>query len=480
MAGLCLRTLGHTPPPSNVGQAMWDRSFSELRSVLRGRVDRVVPWEVQRVVESYKVHRLRLRYEAAARSLAYDGLCTPRDAKVAAFVKAEKLSGYKVHKPRVIMGRDPRYNLELATYLKPLEHELYPRLRGWGRSFFTHTRIIGKGLSGRQRAALIERKFHSQPGLVAFEVDCKSFESHLDVRQLQREHGVYTALCPSRRLAQLLSWQLDFDGRFSSGVKYHARGVRASGDFNTGLGNTLIMCALGLAVARDLRLPFDILADGDNAVFFVRGVDLPRWSERLPQVFLEMGHEAEVGATAYTVEEVVFGQSKPVLLSDGWMMVRDPLKVISHACCSHVHFSEMKGGLSVLKAVGFCEAHLGSGVPVLQEFAHCILRATRHVRFSRAELPDLRLQAVLEAEDTRVERKRQYISPATRVSFEKAWGIDTSTQLELEGYFRRCSPQFPKGWGSVPLDTTFFGVADPWDLPLGRVEAEWMTHTSLR
>jgi len=478
MAGLCLRTLGLCPPASNAGGLAWTRSFSELRAVLRGRIPEVVPWELGRVVESYRVRRLRTRYEEAHRSLLDDGFSTPRDARVSAFVKAEKLSGYKVHKPRVIMGRSPRYNLELASYLKPLEHVLYPALRGWGRGFLTHTRLIGKGLNGRQRASLIRRKFESQPGLVAFEVDCKSFESHLSKHQLQLEHGVYNSLVRDPRLAQLLSWQLEFDGHFSSGVKYHASGVRASGDFNTGLGNTLIMVALGLAVARDLGLKFDLLADGDNAVFFVRGVDLPLWHARLPEVFLEMGHEAEVGGVAYCVEEVVFGQSKPVQLSDGWRMVRDPLKVMSHACCSHVHFSEMRGGLSVLKAVGFCEATLGAGVPVLQEFAHAILRATRGARFSRAELPELRLQSVLESQDTRVQRKRLPISDATRVSFYKAWGVDVGEQHRLEKYFSEVTIHWPKGWDDVPLDRTFSGVMDPWGLPLGRVEAEWMTHSS--
>jgi hypothetical protein len=87
-----------------------------------------------------------------------DGFATSKDARVKAFVKGEKWAKYKVFKPRVIMGRDPRYNLELATYLRPIEHAFYAQFRGWGRQFYTRTRLVGKGLNPCQRALLIKRR----------------------------------------------------------------------------------------------------------------------------------------------------------------------------------------------------------------------------------------------------------------------------------------------------------------------------------
>jgi hypothetical protein len=243
--GLQLRTLGLNPAPDAQGSLDFKTAALELVRVLKSRVETPEAWSYKQVISSYRVSRLRARYEAAEASILLDGPPTRLDAKVSAFVKGEKLSNYKVDKPRIIMGRDPRYNLELATFLKPLEHAVYAAFRGW-RRMYTRTRLIGKGLSGEQRASLLRRKMLSHPEMVCFEVDCKSFESHLVLEMLREEHGIYSALMPNDRLKELLSWQEQFSGRFRSGVKFRAKGVRASGDFNTGLGNTLIMCCLVL------------------------------------------------------------------------------------------------------------------------------------------------------------------------------------------------------------------------------------------
>jgi hypothetical protein len=100
--------------------------------------------ELSDAVEAYRGNtRLYVRYTEAYKSLMADGMCTPADAVVTAFVKGEKLANYKIYKPRVIMGRSPRYNLELSAFLRPIEHALYSSLRGWGKQFYTHTRLIG-------------------------------------------------------------------------------------------------------------------------------------------------------------------------------------------------------------------------------------------------------------------------------------------------------------------------------------------------
>lgn len=448
VAGLLARTMGPTPDPTDCGIAAFRRAAATLRRVLKGRAVSPETWDFERVVASYKVKRLRVRYEAAKVSLERDGLCTRRDSRVKAFVKGEKVKAEKLHKPRVIMGRDPRYCLELASYLKPLEHVVYPAMRGWGNKFLTHTRLVGKGLDARKRAALIRRKFNSEPGLVAFEVDCKSFESHLRVEHLEEEHKVYASLNPSPRLSKLLGWQKKFDGKGTGGVKFHLEGVRASGDFNTGLGNTLVMCCLVLASAAALGHRFDFLADGDNAIMFVRERDLPSWRQRLPELFLSMGHELEVENTAYELEEVSFGQSKPLLVGGTWTMVRDPRKVLSQAMCGYKHFADMRGGVDVLRSIGYCEAVLGRGVPVLQEFAQSILRVTSGAKLSRgAELDNFEYAGLLDDPDWSRTNTLE-ITSETRIAFEKSWGISVEEQITWE----KCLSagfELPTGWSDV-------------------------------
>jgi len=175
--GLRLRTMRAFEPATADGLAWFSRLARRVGRLAYARIGALESMPVNDVVASYKQARLRVRYETAALSLLEDGPATPRDAVVKAFVKGEKLVRHKVNKPRVIMGRDPRYNLELATYLKPLEHVLYGQLRGFGK-MFTRTRLIGKGLNGPERARMIRKKLYSRQGLVAVEIDGVSFESH--------------------------------------------------------------------------------------------------------------------------------------------------------------------------------------------------------------------------------------------------------------------------------------------------------------
>lgn len=447
VAGLLARTMSSTPGITPQGVLMYRRATTEVIRVLRGRVGAVQQWSFDQVVASYVEKRLRVRYEEAHRSLLADGLCVRDDARVKAFVKGEKLARYKVHKPRVIMGRSPRYNLELASYLKPIEHAVYPQLRGWGKKFFTHTRLIGKGLNQKERAALIRKKLSSFPGLVCFEIDGKSFESHFTREVLRDEHRVYTTLLKDRRLRKLLRWQEEFDGS-GCGVRFHVDAVRASGDFNTGLGNTLVMCCLVLASAYAVGKRFDFLADGDNAIIFVRDRDVSLWREELPVQFRLMGFEVQMENPVSELAMVPFGQSKPCCVVDGWTMVRDPFKVLSHAACGYRHYGEIRGGLRVLKSVAYCEAVLNAGVPVLQEYAHALLAATRHVAFSKASMEDYQYQQILSKGVNWELAVKKPITASARSSFWLAWGVSVEEQLRMERVLARgfCPPSEWPAW----------------------------------
>jgi len=444
--GLELRTLGKTEKPTGSGIKAFERSMREITSVMVGRSGGAVPESsLAEVVESYKSNRrLYARYTEAFDSLMADGFATPKDAKVKAFVKGEKLSNYKVYKPRVIMGRNPRYNLELASYLRPIEHAFYAQFRGWGRSFYTHTRLVGKGLNPCQRALLIKRKMESRAGMVAMEIDGKSFESHFSVPILKAEHGVYKSLNRSRRLAQLLAWQIAFDGR-GGDVRFHAVGVRASGDYNTGLGNTIVMCGLVLMVARFLKTKFDFLADGDNAIIFVHRDDVKAWTDSINPICIQAGFEMTLEQPVHNLVEVPFGQSKPLHVEGlGWTMVRNPMKVLSHAGCGYQHYKDLVGGVRVLKSVAYCEAVLSQGIPVLSVFAARLLELTRRATFSRAELNDYEYKAVLAKGIVWENAKRREIALSTRLGFETSWGISVERQLEMERQLKL--PKLPSGW----------------------------------
>jgi len=388
--------------------------------------------EISEVVESYS-GRLRLRYEEAARSIREDGPCTVKDARISAFVKAEKYNALaKTRKPRMIWGRKPRYNLELASFLKPIEQAIYRLLRTPKRSGVPPTRIVAKGLNGPARASLIRRKMSSISDCVVFEVDMTAFEAHHDLRVLRMEHAVYLRMNPDQRLRQLLSWQLCNRGVTQNGIRFRREGGRASGDFNTGLGNSLAMTAMCIAAVDQIRPAYawDLLADGDNCLFFVTRADLHLFTAHLPGVFRAFGHEAKVEAPVSVVEQVTFGQSRPVETSIGWTMVRDPYKTLSGAACSHKHYGELKGGLKVLKSVAQCELILNRGVPILSVYAGRLLDALSQVGFAKKFDPDeLRYRVALQGWHI---RKTVAITDCARRSFSTAWGVTPAEQVRIE------------------------------------------------
>jgi len=262
--------------------------------------------------------RLRSRYLAAWQSLEESPLCR-EDFKLSPFLKAEKLNPNKVHKPRMIMPRTPRYNLVLASYLKNFEHELYRRWKGPSGK-----RIVAKGMNPVQRAKIIEEKFLSIPDCVVVEVDGAQFEAHQTRDLLKEEHSVYLSKFPNLRW--MLEAQLTLEGRTSEHIKFSRPGCRASGDFNTGLGTTICMTVPVMSTMRILGIrEYDLLSDGDNCLLFLHQRDLPTlMSKFYDQMVRSAGLECTIENPVYVMEQITFGQSPlcGMALVTGWCVIR--------------------------------------------------------------------------------------------------------------------------------------------------------------
>nr|ALM62232.1 RNA-dependent RNA polymerase [Soybean leaf-associated ssRNA virus 1] len=434
LAALKLRTLGPTPPDP----AIWpDDVLSEFKGLrVLVKVLNVDKWDIWRTARSYD-GRLRRRYLEAAHSLETDGWIDRRDYKLSAFLKSEKHNPRaKIGKPRMIFPRSPRYNLVLASYLKPLEHALWKSWRfGLGVS---PTRVSAKGLNSAARAELISAKMRGIGDCVVFEVDGKAFEAHVSARQLGLESSVYkAAFRGDAELASLLKVQRVLKGRTSAGVRFERSGGRASGDFNTGMGNTILMgCFVSVALRRfafeNPGVRCTLLADGDNALVFVSS----RWADRLRSSFANRissicGHEMTVEDPTDVLEKVVFGQSQPIVTSDGLKMVRDFRKVLAGAFCGHRHYFDRTFAPRLMYEVALAELSLARGVPVLEPYFRSCVQALEG--FKRLRDPSLFLEGhLLGVNVEHVKRPFEAISIDTRVSFESAFGVGVQEQLDLE------------------------------------------------
>lgn len=463
---LVMRTLGPTPayPANNYAR----RIYRDFRRLVR-RAE-LVPWTEEKVVESYS-GRLAIRYEQARISLVEDGTLSSADKTLKSFVKAEKFNPLlKASKPRLINARSPRFNLRLATWLKPLEHCFWRALKSRCRGV-RKTRVVGKGLNGKRRAKLIADKMEAVGhGCTVFEVDGIAFEAHVTLDEIQFEHGVYlAAYSDDPELAATLKCQQKLKGVTSCGIKYERPGCRASGDFNTGLGNTLVMlgsvfAAMDLLKDRGFSAKWDVLADGDNCLVFVerRGAD-ELYREFAPAVSAVSGQELTVEKPVQLLEEVVFGQSHPVFNGREYVMVRDVFKTLSYAFSGYRHYRDYaRHGVRVLKAIAECETALAIGVPVLQAYFSGALRKLQHV-------PDLtdptqflearHIEAYRSLGGTDIHKVLEQVRPISddaRISFSKAFGIDVGAQLELEESLVR-GISFPHEEGFLAKVWTRFG-----------------------
>jgi len=378
--------------------------------------------------------KLRERYLKAEESLLSEGPVARHDTRLSAFLKAEKFNGMsKFAKPRMIFPRSYRYNLDLATRLKPFEHELWRKLRAkrsWG---VPSTRVVAKGLGPGARADLIRRKFEAFGGrCVCFEVDASSFEAHNDVWQLRQEHRIYHVAFPGDAgLQSLLSAQLRNRGITSLGTKFSREGGRASGDLNTGMGNSLTMLAVVVTVLEGMGLTrFDTLVDGDNALVFMDHTESPRVvAEFADRALFCSGHEMVLERPVTVLEEVRFGQSAPVCVDGEWTMVRDWRKVLSHGHAHHAHLRQPAFVKPFLRGVALCELSLARGLPIIQRWCELLLRETEGARVPTADFYRDYLEMGASLDQS---AQLEPVKDSTRESFGRAFGVLAGDQMMME------------------------------------------------
>jgi hypothetical protein len=421
----------------------------------RGKINRL-SWAG--FVSGYKGPKLR-RYTRALEKLSKTGWMD-KYAQAELFVKPDSadpdLKGS--YDPRAIQGRHPCYNIMLGAYLKPFE-EWFIHVDNWNELLgeapggymnwsVPSGRLVAKGLSMKQRGRLIEDKWQRLRNPVGFDCDASRFDMHVHLLMLMMEHLVYiTAFAGNEELSFLLRKQRRNFGRSFGGWKYKTVGKRMSGDINTGLGNTLIMLFIFIFYTAWLNSQpskdgcvfvcggwmswngkWDFICDGDDSVFFTEAENVAVFQATFSQFAANLGFKMTVGSPVFEIEHVNFCQSNPVWVNGGYTLVRNPRKALSGALCAKRNLRSDKEARNLLWAVGKCELALGEGVPVMQAFASaCIRNGHPHksLDYIRFEL-SYRYWHL----DANVAPKP--VSAATRVSYERAFGVTIADQLYLE------------------------------------------------
>lgn len=382
----------------------------------------------------YDEPRKRQVYWNAVESLKREPISI-RDSYISGFTKCEK-TNFTLKPdpvPRLVSPRDPRYNVELGVFLKPIEHKVYHALDRLFRDSGCVADTVAKGHNFQRRAKVLHQKWRRFKRPVAFLFDAERFDQHISELALQSEHQVYLHMyADDPMLKQLLEWQLRtvFRGVCKDGcVTFTKVGGRCSGDMNTALGNVIIMCIMMHNYLKTIGVEkFELYDDGDDSVLIVESEDADLVRTTYRNHFIALGFSMVLGRECRVLEEVEFCQAHPVFDGKRWTMIRDPRVAIAKDCISTLPHPTEKVTRGWMAAVAQCGEAIAGGIPVWNSFYQLLLREAHGTKALR--LPDLESGMQINARGMR--RRFSNVTDEARVSFWRAFGWEPAMQIALE------------------------------------------------
>lgn len=416
-------------------------------------------------VPMFYTGRKRAIYIKALEDFRAKGVCK-KDAKLKAFVKAEAYNAstklFDAIVPRLIQPRSVVYNLVVARYLKPIEHNVY---KGIDKMFNKANKgelpvkTVFKGMNATQMGSEFEKVWSQFVDPVAIGFDADRFDQHCSKEMLEWEHRQYLKFFTKddqKELKKLLSWQIDNKGtiRCSDGVvKYKVQGCRCSGDMNTGCGNCLIMCNMVYNFCHAYRISkFRLANNGDDCVLVVERKDQYKVSQdNIDEYFGLLGYSMTVEEPVYKLEHVEFCQMHPVFDGERYVMIRKPQDSISKDAISIKPFDSIHDYTSWIDSVGQCGMSLTGGIPMLQAYYNCLIRSAQNLK-DTGQARDRKRRENQMTMDTGfyrlaegMERRYSPVTDAARLSFYEAFGILPDHQMAAEQHYNSVD----LGWEGV-------------------------------
>lgn len=373
-------------------------------------------------------------YERAFDSLLRSNLSS-KDAQLKVFVKYEKtnFTDKSDPVPRVVSPRDPRFNVCLGSYLKPIEERIFKSL---GKLFGDKT--VMKGMNAQDSAQLMHQKWLSFTEPIAVGLDASRFDQHVSLDALDWEHSIYMQCFMPNQLGglrQLLNMQRNnqCSGFCADGkLKYQLKGGRMSGDMNTSLGNCVLMCSLIHAYSRHCGVHVKLANNGDDCVVFMEKRDLTRFVCGLDSWFLAMGFTMAIESPCHIFEQIEFCQTHPVWVGPGehFIMTRHPRTALAKDTVALHNYNTPKMFAGWLDSVGRGGISMTGGLPVWQAFY------STYIKYGKPWTKVGNVQSWgVRSLIGNLSRNVVPIESRTRASFYWAFGITPCEQMVMERYY---------------------------------------------
>lgn len=415
------------PPEPTCG--IWSVS-NKFTTLLMEQSFNAIPLDPQTFVDVSQACKKKLYQKAVDDNLVYG--ITSRISEVRAFVKREKYNFTKKSDPvpRVIQPRDARYIVETGRYIKPIEKKIYKHIN----KVFGYSAVF-KGMNAAARAKTLRGHWEEFINPVAVMLDAERFDEHVSEDALKWEHNIYKRFYPhDKHFAWLMKLQTRnvCAGYLPDGViKYRINRNRMSGDSNTALGNTLIMCMLLHTYLDERGIDGRVADDGDDSVVIMEQHDLAVFMNGLNEWFLRYGFTMAVEPPVVEFEHIEFCQCHPVYDGREWVMVRDPRFSVAKDCVVLKPMQNRKVLNKWMSAVGKGGLSLTGGIPVVQNLYH------RFAELSAGATPlrDPTLATGFFRQAVGMTRVFTPPLPEARFSFWKAFGVTPECQIQIEKWF---------------------------------------------
>jgi hypothetical protein len=416
----------------------FNEKCGDFRRIFKTYTQYVAPLTKEQFLRAYDGRR-RARYEKA-----YDSLITrvlnKSDSKISFFMKVEKTNfSTKVDPvPRGISPRNDRYHVLLGPYIKRIEKVIFTII---GHIFGATTVLKGYNAQRRGEILLSHWKHFKDP--VAIGLDAERFDQHVSEDALRYEHSFYRMFYHSKFFATLLKQQLLNSGACyvkNGKIFFTIRGMRMSGDMNTALGNCLLMCAMIYSYMHSIGLStnqFRLANDGDDCVLIIERENLHKLNN-LTGYFKGLGFSMKVEKPVSVFEEIEFCQAQPIQTESGPVMVRN-LHSIAKDCLSIKPLDNRSVYLKWMAAVAQGGLALTGQVPIFQEFYMAMYRSSENAKPLVGDPTQMTGIAFLAKG---MKRKYGDVSPETRVSFWRAFGVAPNQQVAIESEYRKLTVNY--------------------------------------
>jgi hypothetical protein len=408
---------------------VFEGRLSKYREQLVSSIGYQSPVTYDKFVSYYKGPRKTI-YQKAVDSLMFTSI-RRRDAYLSTFVKAEKLN-FDIKPdpvPRVIQPRNPRFNVEVGRFLRPLEERMYKELD----NLFGAPTIMSP-YNAFTQAKHLKAKWDTFCDPVCIGLDASRFDQHVSKQALLFEHSIYNQIYRNGRLKNLLNMQINNVGyaKASDGwFKYLKTGSRMSGDMNTSMGNKILMCLMSLAYLDTKSFKCSFINNGDDCLIFTERKYLKQLDD-LEKYFVDFGFNIKREKPVFEFEEVEFCQTKPIKSNGIWRMVRNVKTCLTKDVTSLSLGHNIVEYRRCLRDIGNCGLATAADVPVLGSFYAMLVRFGLDGDYTRKWDADNNYYR-----RSSVNAKCDHNEPDQygRYSFWKSTGITPDAQIALEGYF---------------------------------------------